>query len=129
MLLPPLEDSRRKALCKKVCPLLGLAGGVVAGASCLLISFAPGVRAASNGFVNSRPGLPGGELDAAAGAGLEPVAVVFELEENLELRLVIHEFLLPIGPCFGSLGGFVEVGLCTSGLSELARWRREGRWT
>jgi hypothetical protein len=105
----------------KVCPL-GLAGGAGAEASGFLTSFAPAVTAAPNGFANSGSGLDGGDFDTAAGAGLGPVAVGLGLEENLELKLVIQEFLLPGGPCFGSLGFFVvDMGLCASGLSELAR--------
>lgn len=111
----------------KLCPPLGLAGGVGVKESGFLASLAPGVTAAPKGFANSGPGLVGGDLGAAAGAGFELVVDAFELEENLELKLVIHEFLLPGGPCFGSLGFFVELGLCPSGFSELARCMREGR--
>ena len=122
MLAPPLDESRRNALCMKVCPL-GLAGGTDAGASGFLMSFGPGGDAATNGFVNSLPGLDGGDFDTDAGTGLAPVVAAFVVDENLELRLLIHEFLLPSGPCFGSFCDFVELGLGDSGLSELARWR------
>lgn len=100
---------------------MGLAGGVGTEASGFLTSLAPGVTAAPKGFENSCLGLDGGDFGADTGAGLELTVDEFELEENLELKLVIQEFLLPGGPCFGSLGFFVGLELCASGFSELAR--------
>lgn len=99
MLLPPLEESLRSAVCKKVCPVLGLVDEAGDGVSDFLTSFEPGVTTAPKGFVKSACGLGGGGLETGSALGAEPAAAgdEFELEENFELILDIHEFRLPIG--------------------------------
>ena len=48
---------------------------------------------------------------------------VFALEENFELILDIHEFLLPGGATFGSFGLLGVTGFCEASFSELERGR------
>lgn len=104
--MPPPEDKRRNAL-ERNPGFLGDAGGDGDGASAFLISFAP--DGAAREFDCSTFGLFGAlapletSFSAPAGAAFE-----FE-EENLELRLVIHEFRLPTEPGFESLEFLVGV--------------------
>ncbi len=86
----------------KVCPPLPPAGGVDGGVSAFLASLAVGMTAAPKGFENSGWGLLGGDFEI--GGESEPVLVagVFELDENFELKLDIHEFRRPIGVALGS---------------------------
>ena len=125
MLLPPLEESLRSAVCKKVCPVLGLVDGAGDGVSDFLISFEPEVTAAPNGFVKSGCGLGGGDLETGGALGAELAAVGdgFELEENFELILDIHEFRLPAGAILWSLGFLGAIAPCESAISELERSR------
>ena len=71
-------------------------------------------------------GVEGGDF-FAAGVVAVPVLVaaegVFVLEENLELILDIHEFLLPGGATFGSFEPLGVPGLCEASFSELERGR------
>ncbi len=80
--------------------------------------------------MNSGCGVEGGDL-FPGGVVAVPVLIaaggVFALEENFELILDIHEFLLPGGATFGSLGLLGVTGFCEAGFSELERGRR-GRW-
>ena len=72
-------------------------------------------------------GVEGGDFFAAGGVAV-PVLIaaggVFTLEENFELILDIHEFLLPGGATFGSFGLLGVLGLCEVSFSELERGRR-----
>ena len=75
-------------------------------------------------------GVEGGDLFAGGGVVVPvPLAVggVFVFDENFELILDIHEFLLPGGATFGSLGLLGVPGFCEASFSELERGRR-GRW-
>lgn len=60
--------------------------------------------------------------DFETGDGSEPVLLVgeFELVENFELRLDIHEFRRPIGVALGSFWFLGELGPGST-FSELAR--------
>ncbi len=105
-----------------VWPVLGLEDGVDGGVSAFLV----GVTAAPKGFVReSGAGLGGGDFTEGANAVSEAVAEAvewgFELEENFELMLDIHEFRLPGGATFGSLGLFEELEPGDSVFSELCR--------
>lgn len=95
-----------------------------------MTSFEAGATAAPKGLVKSGCGVEGGDL-FAGGVVAVPVLIaaggVFALEENFELILDIHEFLLPGGATFGSLGLLGVLGFCEAGFSELERGRR-GRW-
>lgn len=85
-----------------VWPALGDPGVVGVGDSFLLISF--GLVLETNGFGCSVCGLFGPlETDSEPGLG----GVVFELDENLELKLLIHEGRLPV---VGGLGSFTCLG-------------------
>ena len=130
MLVPPPVDSLRSALCMNVWPVLGLGTGDGEGISDFLTSFEPGATAAPKGLVKSGGGVEGGDL-FPGGVVAVPVPIaaggVFALEENFELILDIHEFLLPGGATFGSLGLLGVPGLCEATFSELERGRR-GRW-
>lgn len=102
-----LEESRRKALERKP-GFLGDADGGEADTSVFLISLAP--EFGPKGFGCSVFGfLVVFELLFVSGSGLGDLA--FELdEENLELKLVIHEFRLPIGPGLESLEPLAATG-------------------
>ena len=108
-----------------VWPVFGLvdsAGGVV---SDFLTSFDPGLTAVPKGLVKSGCGVAGGDFGAGGVVGPEPATGggVFELEENFELILDIHEFLLPGSAALGSLGFLAAGGVCASSFSELERGR------
>ena len=103
----------------KVWPLLGLVGGADAGASDFLVSLKGGVFAAPGEFERSGAEL-GGEAFAEVGeAGTDPVDGEFELEENFELMLDIHEFRRLGGPPLRSLGFLEAFGAGDSVFSEL----------
>ena len=91
-----------------------------------MTSFEPGATAAPKGLLKSGCGVEGGDL-CAGGVVVVPVPPaaggVFALEENLELILDIHEFLLPGGATFGSLGFLGVPGFCEASFSELERGR------
>lgn len=71
-------------------------------------------------------GLTGGDFAEAVVAVSEAVdcEFEFELEENLELMLDIHELRLPSGATFGSLEAFAEPAFCGSAFSEPCRCTR-----
>ena len=100
--------------------------GVGEGVSDFLTSFEPGATAALKGLEKSGCGVEGGDL-FAGGVVVAPVTLaaggVFALEENFELMLDIHEFLLPGGATFGSFGLLGAPGFCEASFSELERGR------
>lgn len=91
-----------------------------------MTSFEAGATAAPKGLLKSDCGVEGGDL-FAGGVVVAPVALaaggVFALEENFELILDIHEFLLPGGATFGSFGLLGVTGVCEASFSELERGR------
>ena len=91
-----------------------------------MTSFEAGATVAPKGLLKSGCGLDGGDL-FGGGVVLVPVALaavgVFALEENFELILDIHEFLLPGGATFGSFGLLGVPGFCEASFSELERGR------
>lgn len=122
MLAPPEDDNRRNALWRKPgCPDLGEdAGGGGDVISGLMISLAPGVKAAPKGFDCSNEGLRAG-LPPAFCVGAGSVDARFELDENLELMLVIQELRLPKEGGLGSLAflaAVVEGEVVFSGLKR-----------
>ena len=70
--------------------------------------------------------MEGGDL-LAGGVVLVPLTLaaggVFAFEENFELILDIHEFLLPGGAILGSFGLLGGPGFCDASFSELERGR------
>lgn len=123
-LAPPPDDSRRSALCRNPgCPDLGEGGGGgVVDTSGFLAPLAPGPTAAPKGFGSSLSGLePDFPFSDCLGPGLG--CAEFELLENLELRLVIHELRLPRCPEEGDLDSLaLLVGGGVDGtFSELGR--------
>ena len=103
-MVPP-EERRRKALWRKP-GFLGDAGGEGAGPSAFLISFT--LVGAVRGFDCSDLGLLGAFVPFTPSCS-GPAEPAFEFEEeNLELKLVIQEFRLPIEPGFESLELLVE---------------------
>lgn len=105
----------------KVWPVFGLPAGVDGGVSGFLGSFEPGVTAAPNGFEYSGLGLAGGDFAGFGDVVDGPGAVGFELDENFELILDIHEFLLPRDATLGSLVFLEELVFDCSLLSEMLR--------
>ncbi len=98
-----LDESLLSALCMNVLPDFGLEDGFAGELSAFLV----GVTAAPKGFARgSGAGLGGGDFVEGGDAFPETVGCGFELEENLELMLDIHEFRLPGGGILGSLGLF-----------------------
>ena len=91
-----------------------------------MTSLEPGATPAPKGLEKSGWGVEGGIL-FIGGVVLVPVTlaagVVFALEENFELILDIHEFLLPGGATFGSFGLLGVPGFCEASFSELERGR------
>ena len=98
--------------------------GAGEGVSDFLTSFEPGATAAPKGLVKSGCGVEGGDFLAAGVVAVTVLVAaegVFALEENLELILDIHEFLLPGGATFRSFGPLAVPGLCEASFSELER--------
>lgn len=91
-----------------------------------MTSFEAGATAAPKGLLKSGCGVEGGDLFAGSVVEI-PVTLaaggVFALEENFELILDIHEFLLPGGATFGSFGVLGVPGFCEASFSELERGR------
>ena len=85
---------------------------------------AKGLAAAPKGFEESGPGLGGRAFVGDGEAGPGPVEGEFEFDENLELMLDIHEFLLVGNATFGSLEPFEVLELCDSVFSVLCRRAR-----
>lgn len=105
--MAPLEDKRRRALWRKP-GFFGDAGCEGAGASAFLISLI--LAGAVRGFGCSVLGLLGAFAPFGPSCS-EPPKPAFEVEdENLELKLVIQEFRLPIGPGFESLEVLEKTG-------------------
>ncbi len=128
----PLEDDkRRNALCRKPgCPDFGeVAGGGGDEISGFLTSFATGVEGAPKAFGCSVEGIEAG-FSAASWAGGVLAAEGLAPEENLELKLVIHELRLPSEGDLGSFALLVGVEGEGAVFSEEKRVWREGltRW-
>ena len=94
------------------------------GESAFLRSFEPGATAAPNGFGFSKCGL-GMVIVVEVDAGDAEAEELFELEENLELILDIHEFRRPSGVEGAALMSLAPLGEACAGVdpsfSTLAR--------
>ena len=92
--------------------------------SAFLRSFEPGDTAAPNGFESSKCGL-GMVIVVVVEAGDAEAEEIFELEENLELILDIHEFRRPSGVEGAAFMSFAPFGEACGGVdpsfSTLAR--------
>lgn len=100
MVLPPVDESRLSALCRKVCPALGDPGGVGLGDSNFLASLVAEEAATLEELLCSPWALFGDFAGVSASVfGLGDDA--FELE-NFELKVVTHELLRPVGAGLGS---------------------------
>ena len=103
---------------------MGLEDGVEGGVSGFFASFIAGPTGAPKGFEKSGAGLGGKALVAGGDAGAGPGVDTFELEENFELMLDIHEFRLPGCVPLWSLGFLETFELGDSLFSDVWRWER-----
>lgn len=105
-----------------------MAAGEGVGDSDFLTSLGPVELGALNGFGDSFCGL-GLVMTVEADAGEEGVEELFELEENLELILDIHEFRRPSESEGVGFGSFVPLGAACAGAegASLSVFARIGR--
>lgn len=127
ILAPPEDDSRRSALCRKPGwpDLGGVAGAGGVWVSGFLASFGPGATAGPGELACPTEGLWVG-FPPAFGGGTGLPDGGFELDENLELMLVIHELRRPREGDLGSFEPLAEGGVGGAGFSEASFvWRED----